>query len=401
MAESTSALKFDDLMAIVSERIGSGYRANQAAGLSADEETEIELYVAEGYAEFLLAYEWSFLKPTATSVLWATATGTLSSSALLGASTTGAPTYDSDTLKSTVIADAAIFHANLIGKTLNFTVGGAFTITDVDSTTQLKVSGDASSEGAEAFTITEVYKLTASAAAFYASMERVSFTFDAGSAYTILSYVSTTVVYVSGDASGESGTDTFTVTADGSYPLPDDFGGLLGDVFFQADEGRWIPLANTGVAELLELLQVSTATGRPTICAVDPQTVPAAASDATGQRSNLLAWRIADADYTVRYQYQVLAPRLVANGYPYGGAGHAETLKYFCLAAMERSKFQLAEGPLWRQSQRLLALSIRADQRGTRARTLGFLVSARPRHRRRGSYGPQAGTVTVGGVAYP
>ena len=80
---------------------------------------------------------------------------------------------------------------------------------------------------------------------------------------------------------------------------------------------------------------------------------------------------------------------------------HAETIKYACLAAMERSKHQLADGPHQRQYSRMLALSIKADQRGARAGSLGFLVDARPGRWRRGNYGPLARTVTVGGTSFP
>jgi hypothetical protein len=329
--ESTLSLKFEDLMAWVAERAGYGYRANEAAGLTTQDETEIGLYVEEGYREFLMSYEWSFLRPTTTSVLWATTDGT----ATLSASGEG---------NKTITASAATFYPTMVGHTIVSTNGS----------------------------------------------------------YVIDGYLSTTIVTVTTDASADEGL-AFTITADGSYRMPDDFGGLLGEVFFQAGDGRWVPLANTGVAELLELHQVSTSTGRPTMCAVDCQTVATASPDGVGQRHNLLAWRIADSDYTVAYQYQVLVPKLIADGYPYGGARHAETIKYACLAALERSKFQLADGPSQRQWRHLLGLSIKADQRGTRAGTLGLLTNSNSRRGSRypGFCYPLARTVTCGGVAYP
>jgi hypothetical protein len=323
--ESTAALKSDNLMALVAERAGYGYRGDQAAGLSAAEETEIELYVAEGYREFLLAYDWSFTKPVATSVLWATTAATTT----MAASGEG---------NKTITASAATFYPTMIGHTIVSTNGS----------------------------------------------------------YLIDGYVSSTVVIVTAGASADDG-EAFQITANGNYRMPDDFGGLLSDVYFQAGDGRWQPLANTGVAELLELLQVSTGTGRPTVCAIEPAVV----SGTIGQRFDLVAWRISDSDYTARYQYQVLPDKLIAGTYPYGGARHAETIKYACLAAMERGKHQLANGPSQVQYSRLLAMSIKADQRGARAQTLGFLVNARPSRWRRGSHAPLAGTVTVGGISYP
>lgn len=327
--EPTTALKYDDLMALVAERAGYGYRADEAAGLTAEEETEIDLYVQEGYREWLLSYEWSFLKPTSTSVLWATTSATTT----LSASGEG---------NRTITASAATFYPTMVGHTIVSTNGS----------------------------------------------------------YVIDGYLSSTVVTVTTDASADEGL-AFQITANGSYRLPDDFGGLLGDVFFQAGEGRWLPITNTGVAELLELLQVTTGTGRPSKCAFDWQTVMPAELGAIGQRANLLAWRIPDSDYTVAYQYQVQVPKLITNGYPYGGARHALTIMYACLAALERAKFKIADGPDRRHFEKLLALSIRADQRGTRASSLGFLINARRGRWGDETYYPLARTLTCGGVSYP
>ena len=322
--EPTLSLRFSDLMALTAERAGYGFRASQNAGLSAKEETEIGLYVDEGYRDFLLSYEWSFAKPVATSVLWSTTT----------------------------------------------------------ATTTMTVAGEGNRT------------ITASADTFFPTMVGHTIVSTNGS-YTIESYTSATIVTVTSDASADTGL-AFQITATGNYRLPDDFGGLIGDVYFQANEGRWIPLSETGTAELLELLQVSTAAGRPTVCATESNTIGVG----VGQRFDLLVWRVPDTDYTVRYQYQVLPDKLSLDNYPYGGSRHAETIKYACFAARERSKEQTVDGPAERNYKRLLSLSIRADQRGNRAGSLGILANAQPS--RRGSrYFPQARTVTVGGVNFP
>ncbi|MHC4176282.1 MAG: hypothetical protein ACYSWU_02180 [Planctomycetota bacterium] len=332
MSESSLALTYDNLMAATAERAGYGYRANVAAGLSANEETEVDLYVKEGYREFLLAYEWSFTRPVTTSVLWATETGTV----------TGQGVYSSP---STTITASGTFFPTMVGHSFVFGTSGT--------------------------------------------------------SYTIDGYTSATVITVTGNASAETADDSFTITANGSYRLPDDFGGLIGDVFFEANDGRYIPLDNTGEAELIAMQQASTSTGRPTICA----TSTVAATGTVGTRWNLLAWRYVDSDYTVRYQYQVLPDALATTNYPYGGARHADTIKYACYAAMERSKFQLANGPNEKQYAKLLRMSIKADQRGTRPGTLGIFPHARSGRRGRwggrGLYYPLAGTVTSGGTYYP
>lgn len=324
--EPTIALGFDGITAAVAERAGFGYKASAEDGLSVLQETEVGLYVDEGYRDFLLSYEWSFMKPIASSVLWATTT----------------------------------------------------------STTTMTVGGEGSKT------------VTASVATFYPTMVGHTIVSTNGS-YVIDGYVSTTVVTVTSNASNDTG-EAFTITPNGRYRMPDDFGGLLGNVYFQPNEGLYIPLGNTGVAEVTHLLQGSTDAARPTMCAVEPANV----SGSIGQRFDLLAWRIPDDDYTIRYQYEVLPDKLSGGAYPYGGAMHGETIKYACLAAMERSKFHLTKGPWQSQYDRLLVLSIKRDQRGKRADSLGFLVNAGAS---RGSWGrsqwPQCNTVSVGGEYFP
>ena len=61
--EVTSAFTYDNLMALVAERSGYGYRATEDEGLDAKELLEIDLYVQDGYREWLLSYVWSFLEP--------------------------------------------------------------------------------------------------------------------------------------------------------------------------------------------------------------------------------------------------------------------------------------------------------------------------------------------------
>jgi len=69
-------------------------------------------------------------------------------------------------------------------------------------------------------TITGESTITAPTATFYPSMVGKAIAFTATeNSYVITAYTSSTVIKVSGDASGESDGDTITVTADGSYGL--------------------------------------------------------------------------------------------------------------------------------------------------------------------------------------
>lgn len=330
MAESTLALSFDDLMRITAERAMYGYYADQAEGLSANEETEINLYVEEAYREFIVAHDWKFLHPIIDYELMATVTGTAS----------GDP--DGGT---TLTATTALFYDSLVGRTLTMdTSGNTYTIT---------ATGGTFSTAATTLTV--------------------------GSTFT-----------------GETSGDTFTITATGDNRLPDDFGGLNGDVYFEADNNLWAPLRSVGVAQILHERQKTSASGRPTMYAIGPLSIAT-----TGQRFDIMAWRTPDANYTLKIPYNVLPDALTTGIYPYGGAAHAETLKAMCLAAMERSKMDTVK--YQQEAQKMLALSIRRDSRLNRAGSLGFLAEGNMHPRGYGDRGwpPYARYITVGGVRFP
>ena len=67
--------------------------------------------------------------------------------------------------------------------------------------------------------------VTATTAKFHPSMVGHSIVFTAGSTYTITAYTSSTVITVNTTAAADS-SKAFTVTADGIYRLPDDYGGM-------------------------------------------------------------------------------------------------------------------------------------------------------------------------------
>ena len=191
----------------------------------------------DGYQRFLGDFPWAFLDKDDTLTTWATVTGTSSGSPTSVVTTTGtttaaAPVYDWP--HSTIIAGTSTFSESMVGDPLAIAgdVAGTYYIDEYVSATTVRVIGDASGEGnSKGITVTHrvAYStVTATAAKFFASMEGQTFTFDtSGTDYPIYKYVSTTVIWVEGDASGETSGDTFTVTANGDYALPDDFGDLI------------------------------------------------------------------------------------------------------------------------------------------------------------------------------
>lgn len=80
--------------------------------------------------------------------------------------------------------------------------------------------------------------VTAAAAMFHESMIGHNVAFTGGSSYQITAYTNTTVVVVSGDASGESDGGAMTVTADSDYAMPADFREMNSWEAKDEDEGR-------------------------------------------------------------------------------------------------------------------------------------------------------------------
>lgn len=227
---------------------------------------------------------------------------------------------------------------------------------------------------------------------FFPTMVGSTITFTvSGNTYLIDGYISSTIVSVTTSPVGEAALAAFTIATTGEYRLPDDFGGLAGDVYFAANDGRWLPIKQTGLADVLRLLQGSTSTSRPTHLAIQPLTM----GTTTGQRFAFLVWRIPSSNYTIRYRYQVLPDKLSTGTYPYGGSQHAETIKFSCFAAMELSKLQ-GQNSYDAKYQQLLRQSIRRDKKFMTASEVGF-----NRHHGNVLFDRRARNITVGGVSYP
>lgn len=92
------------------------------------------------------------------------------------------------------------------------------------------INGTVSGQGSYSDPLTTI---TATSRVFFAEMIGAAFSFDESKhEYTITSVTSSTVIVVSGDASGEISGDTFTVISSGNYRLPDSFAGIDGDVTY-------------------------------------------------------------------------------------------------------------------------------------------------------------------------
>jgi hypothetical protein len=180
-----------------------------------------------------------------------------------------------------------------------------------------------------------VTTITASSGIFYESMEEKTMGFDENSnTFVIDEYVSSTVVKVTGDASGETG-NTITIDSGDLFTLPWNYGGMAGDGKFtyDVDENTLSYIDLTSDARIRTLRQRDVSTGIPWLAAIVPMT-----TDGTqGQRWQAMFHQPPNEVFVLHYRYYLLPDALVDTTleYPYGSVQHSETLLESCLAMAE------------------------------------------------------------------
>ena len=273
MAESTLSGAYSDFRSEIADFLGYG---RDSSNWSTDQENSIKSCLKSGLRKFYhppvlpgerLAHEWSFLNPVTTLDI-GPVSGTMS----------GVPTYDGSTY-STITATSGVFESRM---------------DDAGNTTNI--------------------------------------TFDtSGNDYEITSYTSDTVIVVSGDASGETSGDTFSLTAQFVYDLPDDYGGINGGFTFTSDT-LYDTVRVVSEKQIRELMQGRTVNGYPQYCAIRPKST----SGTTGQRFEVMFYPRPDSSYTLEYSYIPLLYELTDTyTYPWGGEPHTETIMESCLAVAE------------------------------------------------------------------
>jgi hypothetical protein len=183
----------------------------------------------------------------------------------------------------------------------------------------------------------------------------------------ISAYTSTTVVTLAATI-GTLTAKAFTVTADGVYRLPDDFGAMDSErIYFAANSQDSRTIAFTSEPLVVESLQNTTDPSRPAIAGLRPLSAAAG----TGQRFDLVVAPTVDDDYPVSFDYNVNPDAITTGQYPYGGMQHAETIRLACTAKAEEM-FNDHQ----RQQRDLYAMALNRsktiDQRQTRAERLGI-----------------------------
>lgn len=151
--------------------------------------------------------------------------------------------------------------------------------------------------------------------------------------------------------------------------LPDDFGGFEGVItVLSPTQVNWpIYLYNEGIIREAYAMN-PTISGRPIQAAIQPLK---GTTGTTGQRFQLFFFPSPDTNYSIQFQYYLLADFI--NGtisYAYGGMAHAETILESCLAIAEQ-RIDGSNTVHSGQFMTRLAASIGKD-RQYKAQTLGY-----------------------------
>ena len=219
---------------------------------------------------------------------------------------------------------------------------------------------------ADAITATISYSdpvstVTASEATFYPSMEGKNLVTASGNSYVIAAYTSSTVVTVTGDASGDTG-DIITIDSEDTFALPWDYGGMSGDgKFTYANaENKLQIVTMTSEVNIRHLRQTSISTGTPYLVAI----IPLSTDGTQGQRFVAMFHSPPGEDLVLNYRYYILPDVLVLDSidYPYGSAAHSETILESCLAVAESREKDLATTEHQNRFGALLQSSIDRDK---------------------------------------
>jgi len=146
------------------------------------------------------------------------------------------------------------------------------------------------------------------------------------------------------------------------YDLPDDFGRLVGCLYYPENEYRQ-PISIVSVGKILALRSYATKTGAPIYGAVRFK----ASDRTTGQRQEILLYPEPDQDWTdddaLKYEYEAYSGPLTDDyPYPLGGMKLAELYIESCLAVAE-SRMDENLGVHTPQYQALLVDAIARDRK--------------------------------------
>lgn len=217
--------------------------------------------------------------------------------------------------------------------------------------------------------------VTSSGSTFYDSMvgkQLFAYTNDSsqtlvGNVGTIQSVLNGTTLKLDAYAAYTSGPYRWGITSDGSYRLPDDFGGMNSHELTFATGLSATAVKLIPEATVRDAYQTSTATGRPRWAAIrtDYET------GSTTTRFYLFLFPLPDQVYTLSVPYiRLIDAMSTALVWPLGGMPYFEAFKDAAMAAAELSVDD-AKGPRWDQFMTSLRSAIEYDLVANRVKTIG------------------------------
>lgn len=151
------------------------------------------------------------------------------------------------------------------------------------------------------------------------------------------------------------------------YDLPDDFGGIDGDLTYQPSVSVE-PVVIVGEAAIRTLRQKDAKTGNPTHAAIRPKST----DGSLRQQFEAIFWPIPSADVNLQYSYYILPQALtVDKPYPYGSKAHGETILQSCLSIAEQ-RLDDDKSIHWEKFLERLAASIQYDRKSNNLEFLGY-----------------------------
>jgi len=268
--------QFGDLVEHIANKLGEGWTAY--ADLATAQQTRVGSVINSGYNQFLRP---PILPGERKHHEWGflRPIHTLTAWASTESTLDGAPTSDDGGTTSIVTVDDAMFYDNMTDSAESLTIG--------DNT------------------------------------------------YPIASVTSTTVCVVTGDAQAETDETECSVTADGDYRLPADYGAIAGPLTFAVSSG-YSPIKIVSETAIRRVRRHNSGTGTPVMAGIR-----ALAIDQTAlQEFDLLLYPIPNTAYELTYRYHVRLSEIDdTNCRLPGAADHSEIILQACLAAAEQRMF--------------------------------------------------------------
>lgn len=164
---------------------------------------------------------------------------------------------------------------------------------------------------------------------FYATMVGKTITIN-GVAYVVASYTSASSITLASSAGVQTGVQ-WSMTADGDYALPDDFGGLNGIITTDQQAVPKLTIVNEGIIRAARTAAIVTGT-IPQMTAITPNKT----SGSTPQRFTLNTFPTTTELVTIQVPYTYLPDALTSVlVYPAGGMPYSEVFRTAVLAACE------------------------------------------------------------------